>query len=205
MDADEYERQHMGVEGRVLFRDRQRERHVFGRLIAVPALVGAMIVCELDLSVIAFMGVVGVLGAGLDLALSSYRVVLTDSTLLVQHGLRTRRIPVAAIEEVRVAPYVPAEALVGRGVHAQSRDGSIQRYRAGGVKETVRVVWREGYRMRTEILATDRARELAAELDRARGHDPLRVRVELTPDERAAYEEVEAFLAAERAARRARG
>jgi hypothetical protein len=187
----------------VRFRDRQRARGVLATLTGIPLLLVAMLVLGLDWTVIAFMGAVGAVGSAIELARSSYRVVLTDATLHVQHGLRIRRVPVAAIEDAVVAPYRAADAMLGRGIHKRSLDGSVERYRAGGLRETVRVRWSGGGRIRTTIIATDRAEELAAAILTARSGAPERVRVEL-PVEREAIEEVEALLGAEPRAESAR-
>lgn len=189
MQADDYERAHMRIDGPVRFRDRQSSKLGFAFAAGLPVVIGGMVAFELDWGVVAVMSVIGALGVAVDLALSSYRVVLTSQTLHVQHGLRIERIPVAAIERVTVAPHRRGDRLFGRGPLEQSPDGTVRRYRKEWLETTVRVEWRLHGQRRTTILGTDRADELAAALARARAPRPC-VRVE---DD--AMAEVEALLA----------
>ncbi len=188
MQADDYERAHMYIDGPVRFRDRQSSKLGFAFAAGLPIVIGGMVAFELDGGVVAFMSVIGALGVAVDLALSSYRVVVTSQTLHVQHGLRIERIPVASIERVTVAPHRRGDRLFGRGPYEQSPDGTVRRYRKEWLKTTVRVEWRLHGQRRTAILGTDRADELALALARAR-RAPSLVRVEAE-----ALEEVEALL-----------
>ena len=186
MQADEYEQKHMALDGPVRFRDRQSSRLALVGTAGAAALLVAMIAFGLSWGVIGFMAAVGVLGAALDFAMASYRVVVTDSAVHLQHGLRTQRIPLAAIESAVVAPYELTAALFGRGLYKRSLDGSLGRYRAARLPQTVRVVWRQGSRTRTTIIATDRAPELVRAIS---GGGEVKVRVELGPDERDSVED----------------
>lgn len=190
MRADEYEQKHMELDGPVRFRDRQRSRLTLVGALGVAALVVAMISFGLAWPVVLFMACFGAVGAAVDFAMASYRVVLTDRTLHLQHGFRTERVPLAAIERARVAPLARREALFGHGIHRHSLDGSIQTLRASGLRETVRIEWRAFGRRRTTVVATDRAEELVQAIEAARGE--RRVRVEVEPDVIA--EEIEACL-----------
>lgn len=191
MDADVYEREHMQIDGPVRFRDRQKGRGTLVKAAVVPMLLVAMAVLGLDWSMIAFMGAVGLVGAAIEIARSSYRVVLTDRTLHVQHGLRVHRIPMSAIESAQVAPARITDAMIGRGVYKQSLDGSVQSIRAEGLSATVRVTWRQGDRRRTTIIGTDRARELAAAIT---SPPSARARVAVDAIAEEAEAEVERFL-----------
>jgi len=198
MKADDYEREHMILDGPVEFRDRQHARLVFATMSVLPLLLLSMVVLGLAWETIAFMAAVSAIGAAMKLASSSYRVVLTPKTLHIQIGLRTRRIPVSAIVSAVVAPHRRIDAVFGRGLRKQSLDGRVDRYRASGLHETVRIEWREGPRLRTTIIATDRAPELAEALVRARENAPREIRVLVDAHARAATEEVDALLHAGR-------
>lgn len=191
MQADDYEREHMRIDGPVRFRDRHSSKLGFAMAAGLPVVIGGMVAFELSWGVVAFMSVVGALGVAVDLALSSYRVVLTSQTLHVQHGLRHERIPVAAIDTVAVAPHRMGDRLFGRGPYEQSLDGSVRRYRKEGMRETVRVEWRLHGRRRTTIIGTDRPEELAGALRRARRTAP---RIRVADGMTEALEEVEALL-----------
>jgi len=191
MDADVYEREHMQIDGPVRFRDRQKGRGTLVKASVIPLLLVAMAVLGLEWSMIAFMGAVGLVGALIEVARASYRVVLTDRTLHVQHGLRVHRIPVSAIESAQVAPARVTDAMVGRGVFKQSFDGTVQSIRAEGLSETVRVRWRQGETLRTTIIGTDRARELAEAIT---SPAPVRARVAVDAVAEEAEAEVERFL-----------
>lgn len=191
MRADEYEQKHMDLDGPVRFRDRQRSRLSLVGVAGLTALVVTMISFGLAWPVVAFMAAFGALGAAVDFAMASYRVVLTDTTLHLQHGFRTERVPLAAIERAVVAPLARMEALFGHGIHRHSLDGSIQTLRAAGLRETVRIEWRAYGRRRTLVVATDRAEELVSEIEAARGG--RRVRVEVEPD--AIADEIERCVA----------
>ncbi|MCA9609444.1 MAG: hypothetical protein KC619_27775 [Myxococcales bacterium] len=203
MQADDYEREHMRIDGAVRFRDRYSSKLGFAMAAGLPVVIGGMVAFELQWGVVAFMSVVGALGVAVDLALSSYRVVLTSQTLHVQHGLRHERIPVAAIEAVTVAPHrMGHDRLFGRGPYEQSLDGSVRRYRKEGMRETVRIEWRLHGRRRTTIIGTDRAEELAEALRRAGRTEHVAVRVADGMAE--ALDEVEALLRPEAGATRRR-
>lgn len=192
MQADDYERAHMRIDGPVRFRDRYSSKLGFAMAAGLPVVIGGMVAFELQWGVVAFLSVVGAVGVAVDLALSSYRVVLTSRTLHVQHGLRIERIPVASIEEVAVAPHRMGDRLFGRGPYQQSLDGSVRRYRKEWMRETVRVEWRLHGRRRTTIIGTERAAELAELLRRA---DRPAARARVADDVMAeALDEVEALL-----------
>ncbi|MCB9594181.1 MAG: hypothetical protein H6719_15725 [Sandaracinaceae bacterium] len=189
MNADDFEREHMTLDGPVRFRDRHSSKLALATLLVLPTLLGAMVAFDLDPGVIVFMSLVGAVGVALDLALSSYRVVLTSATLHVQHGLRIEKIPVATIERVVVVPHQRGDSLFGRGPYEQSLDGSVRRYRKEGLRDTVRVEWRFAGRRRTTIIGTDRAADLAGALaDARRGGVNVRVEVEAAERDEAVAE-----------------
>lgn len=194
MDADEYERRYMNIESPVIFRDRQRDRSVFVTMFGFSLLLSLMFVLGVDGSMTAFMALAAAVGSVIELAMSSYRVVLTAEALYIQHGLRTRRIPLAVIASEVVAPYRVRDVLCGRGLYARSLDESTECYRARGLNETVRLDWRIGSQERTTIIATDRADELLSALGRARRMNAAEVRIESAIEAREAAEEVEALL-----------
>lgn len=178
MEADELEREILRPDGAVRFRDRQRTPHLLPRICVVPLLCVAMAILGVDTSTVLLMAVVGLIGGALELALSSYRIVVTERSLHVQLGLRVDRVPLAAIRSVEVAPHRWTEAMVGRGVFKQSRDGRVRSYRVAGRSETVRVTWDRGDGPRTTIIATDRAEALVLAL-RDRRPSAARPRVAL--------------------------
>ncbi|MEC7520786.1 MAG: hypothetical protein VYE22_13015 [Myxococcota bacterium] len=139
----------------------------------VPALCVAMAVLGVDTSTVVVMAAAAVVAAALEIANGSYRTVVTDRAVHVQCGLRVDRILRHQITEVRVAPYRATEALVGRGVFRQSRDGRVRTFRAGGIRETVRITWDRGDGPRTTIIATDQPDALRGALS-----PPPRVRLD---------------------------
>lgn len=181
MEADEYERRYMNLDGPVRFRDRPGSRRLAAEVGGVALLLAAILAFGLGWPLLALLALAGGAGLLLGVTMSSYRVVLTDKSLHVQFGLRSQRISLTAIEEVTVARHAVSPTLAGRepspsldarfGAAAQ-RYGAIQSAVAGlpapPLQETVRVRWRQGQRAKTTIIGTERASELADVLSDAR-------------------------------------
>ena len=121
------------------------------------------------------MALFGAVCLGLSLAISSYRVVLTDRSLHLQFGLRAQRIPLSAVEKVTVAPRAVAAVIPDP---AGALEGVVHAYPSVGARETVCVHWRQGARTKTTLIATDRAAQLAAAVNdgAARASVPPRAR-----------------------------
>lgn len=172
MEADEYERKYMNLDGPVRFRDRQRSKRPVAEVGGVALLIASVFAFGLDWPFVAFIALIAALALALGTTMSSCRVVLTDRSLHLQYGLRTHRIPLTAVEDVSVTPAA-AGVVPAHGSHAPSLFASVlRRYRAEGLRETVQVRWRQAGRTKITLIGTDRATELEGRLTETRDSLP---------------------------------
>ncbi|MCB9593661.1 MAG: hypothetical protein H6719_13090 [Sandaracinaceae bacterium] len=182
--ADDYESDAMPPRDAVRFRDKLVSRGMaaaLGGTGALAAAVGVGVLAGIDpaappwVAIFPFAVAVGVTLLGL--ARSVVRVAVTDDEVIVDQGMRTTRIPLAAIESIEMIDVSERRAPAGWELLAPSGKGAL----------FVGVTWRDGAKVRKSLLNGSDVTGLADHLRRAR----TRVRVEVDEAPTAAEDDVE--------------